>query len=200
PPGWLAELAATCRRHGTLLVADEIFTGFGRTGDLFVSSAEGATPDLLCCGKALGGGLPIAAVVAPRSLLAAWDRPGEALHTATFLGHPLACAAALATLETLEEEDLPARAARLGRRLEHRGDAWLERPGIRGLSGRGLLWSLELDSAGGAGRLARRALESGLLALASGPRLQLVPPLVITERQWSHVLDELDRLLSEPRT
>ena len=75
-------------------------------------------PDLLCCGKALGGGVPIAAVLGRRALLRSWEVPGEALHTSTFLGNPLACAAALAVLDILIEEDLPARAANLG---EHPG-------------------------------------------------------------------------------
>ena len=100
--------------HGALLIADEIFTGFGRTGRLFAVEHEGVRPDILCCGKALGGGLPIAAVIARRDLFRCWETPGEARHTATFLANPLACAAALAALDVLQEEDLAARAARLG--------------------------------------------------------------------------------------
>ncbi len=111
PTGWLSGLAALCRKHGALLIADEIFTGFGRTGRLFAVDPEGVRPDVLCCGKALGGGLPIAAVIARRDLFRCWETPGEALHTATFLANPLACAAALAVLDILQEEDLPARAA-----------------------------------------------------------------------------------------
>ncbi|HEX2162643.1 MAG TPA: aminotransferase class III-fold pyridoxal phosphate-dependent enzyme, partial [Thermoanaerobaculia bacterium] len=114
PPGWLPALAAACREHGTLLVADEVFTGFGRTGRLFAVQHEGVEPDLLVVGKALGGGLPIAAVVAAAETMAAWRGEGEALHTATFVAHPLACAAALAVLEVLEAESLPARAAARG--------------------------------------------------------------------------------------
>ena len=115
PAGWLAGLAEICRQHGTLLIADEIFTGFGRTGPLFAVEHEGVRPDILCCGKALGGGLPIAAVIARRELFRCWETPGEARHTATFLANPLACAAALAALDVLREEDLPARAVRLAR-------------------------------------------------------------------------------------
>src|ERR1700712_5279882 len=105
PTGWLAGLAEICRQHGTLLIADEIFTGFGRTGSLFAVEPEGVRPDILCCGKALGGGLPIAAVIARRDLFRCWETAGEARHTATFLANPLACAAALAVLDILQEED-----------------------------------------------------------------------------------------------
>lgn len=195
PAGWLAELAATCRAHGTLLVADEIFTGFGRTGSLFVTEAEGVLPDVLCCGKALGGGLPIAAVVAPRSILSVWDRPGEALHTATFLAHPLACVAALAALEVIESEGLAERARQLGRRLESHAASWIGRCGVVSVVGRGLLWTLGFDTVPNAKQLARRALDHGLLSLASGRRLQIVPPLVVTDAQWEFVLDTFDALL-----
>jgi 4-aminobutyrate aminotransferase-like enzyme len=190
PPGWLAELADVSRRHGVLLAVDEIFTGFGKTGALFVSDDEDIAPDLLCCGKALGGGLPIAAVVGRRELFAAWDRGGEALHTATFLAHPLACAAALATLDVLRDERLLARARRLGKRIAAR---LAEIGGLR-WRGRGCLWGVELEDAASAARAARRCRERGLLVLAGGERgavLQLVPPLVIAERQLDWALDVL---------
>ena len=75
PAGWLSGLAEICRKHGALLIADEIFTGFGRTGTLFAVEHEGVRPDILCCGKALGGGLPIAAVIARRDLFRCWETP-----------------------------------------------------------------------------------------------------------------------------
>ena len=117
PPAGSPRLAELCRaRTARCSIADEIFTGFGRTGALFAVEHEGVRPDLLCCGKALGGGLPIAAVVGrARAHRLLGDRPGEALHTATFLAHPLACAAALATLDVL--------AARGPRRRAPRGSA-----------------------------------------------------------------------------
>jgi 4-aminobutyrate aminotransferase/(S)-3-amino-2-methylpropionate transaminase len=87
PPGWLPELSSQCRRSGTLMVADEILTGGGRTGHWFAVNHEGVKPDLVCCGKALGGGLPIAAVIGRRAVMATWDAPGEARHTATFGGN-----------------------------------------------------------------------------------------------------------------
>ncbi len=199
PVGWLAEIARLCRRHRVLLIADEIFTGFGRTGRWFAVEEEGVRPDLVCCGKALGGGLPIAAVVGRRDLLAAWATGGEALHTATFLGHPLACAAALAVLEILEEERLPERAARLGAWVGERLVGWPQRfPRVRAVRGRGLLWGVELDSREAAGAWVEAALGRGVLLLAGGPEgrvAQLVPPLTITEEQLATALDLLEEAL-----
>lgn len=198
PPGWLQELERACRRQGALFAVDEIFTGFGKTGALFVSAAEKLRPDLLCCGKALGGGLPIAAVAGRREILAAWDRGGEALRTATFLAHPLACAAALATLDVLRDERLPRRAAKLGARF----GAGLQkiaagRSDLR-VRGRGLLWGVELDHGEDAGAAAAAARERGVLLLAGGERgavLQIAPPLTIHERQLEHVLAVLGDVL-----
>jgi len=105
PPGFLAALAGITREHGALLVVDEVFTGAGRTGGFLASTGEGVEPDLVCLGKALGGGLPLSACAGPASLMEAWPAsPGEALHTSTFLGHPLACAAGTAVLDRLGDD------------------------------------------------------------------------------------------------
>jgi 4-aminobutyrate aminotransferase-like enzyme len=199
PAGWLGALAAACRRHGVLLVADEIFTGFGRTGRWFAVDEEGVRPDLLICGKALGGGLPLAAVVGRRELMAAWDRRGEALHTSTFLASPLACAAALAALRTLLRERLlermPPLAAALGERLA----AWKrDFATVAAVRGRGLLWGVELKSARLARAWVRSCRERGVLLLAGGPQGnvgQLCPPFVITHFQLVAALDALEDAL-----
>jgi 4-aminobutyrate aminotransferase-like enzyme len=197
PPGWLAALADLCRSAGTVLITDEVFTGFGRTGALFVVEPEGVRPDLLCCGKALGGGMPIAAVIGRRDLLACWETPGEALHTATFLAHPLACAAALATLDVLEREALPERAARLGPAVGERLAGWRERfpRTVAAVRGRGLLWGVELTGRERAKRWTAEALNRGVLMLAGGPEgrvAQIVPPLIIAEEQLRVALDLLE--------
>lgn len=224
PPGWLAALAAACRRHGALLIADEVFTGFGRTGrwfacqhpavagdgggaeDAAAAGAEaeddaGIRPDLLVCGKALGGGLPIAAVVGSRRLLDAWESDGEARHTATFIANPLACAAALAVLDALHDEALPQRSAALETRVGDRLAGWPARfPQVVEVRGRGLLWGIELDDRGAAGRLVAAALARGLLLLAGGAEgrvAQVVPPLTITEAQLDSALDLLEGALAE---
>jgi 4-aminobutyrate aminotransferase-like enzyme len=200
PPGWLAEVARLCRDAGAILIADEIFTGFGRTGSLFAVDAEGVVPDLLCCGKALGGGLPIAAVLGRRELLAAWKTPGEALHTSTFLANPLACAAALAVLDILGRDRLPERAARLGATVARRLAAWPDRHALVACRGRGLLWGVELHTRRRARNVVAAARRRGLLLLAGGPGgqvLQLVPPLTISQMQLAHALDLLESALAE---
>jgi len=200
-PGWLTELGRLCRQHEVLLVVDEIFTGFGRTGRWFAVDHENVKPDLLCCGKSLGGGLPIAAVVGRRSLLAAWDQKGEALHTGTFVAHPVSCAAALATLRVMKSERLPRRAARLGHLIENRLQSWSQRyPTVAATRGRGLMWGVELHDSETAYRLTRALLAHGVIALAGGAEgrvLQLLPPLVISERQLSRALEILELSLEE---
>lgn len=198
PEGWLAGLAAACRRNGALLIADEIFTGFGRTGRLFAVEHVGVRPDLLCCGKALGGGVPIAAVLARRDLFRCWETPGEARHTATFLANPLACAAALATLDVLAEEELTLRAARLGDELGRRLAAWPGRyPAVAAVRGHGLLWGIELRTAEIAKRWMLGAWSRGVLVLAGGPEGrvgQIVPPLTVREEQLAAALEILEGL------
>ncbi len=199
PDGWLSALAALCRKHGALLIADEIFTGFGRTGSLFAVVQEKVRPDILCCGKALGGGLPIAAVIARRGLFRCWETPGEALHTATFLANPLACAAALAVLDVLQEEDLPARAVRLGGTLGRRLATWPGRfPAVEEIRGRGLLWGVQLRTAEIAKKWMLAAWSRGVLLLAGGPEgrvAQLVPPLTIREEQLEGAVGVLEGAL-----
>ena len=200
PPGWLAELATLARRHGALLVVDEILTGGGRTGPFFACAAEDVEPDLLCCGKALAGGLPFAAVLGRRELLDHWPADGEALHTATFLAHPLACAAALATLRVLDHPDFLTRAADLAAALAAASEELAALPSVREARGRGLLWGVELREetvrSGGAAAWTRRALGAGVLVLPAGERgevLELLPPAVLTPRQLAVAIAGLRR-------
>ncbi|HKI05939.1 MAG TPA: aspartate aminotransferase family protein [Thermoanaerobaculia bacterium] len=199
PAGWLAGLSDLCRRHRALSIADEVFTGFGRTGRLFAVEHEGVRPDILCCGKALGGGLPIAAVIARRQLFRCWETKGEARHTATFLANPLACAAALAVLDVLQEEDLPARAARLGEDLGERLATWPDRfPAIEEVRGRGLLWGVQLRTGEQAKKWMLEAWSRGVLLLAGGPEGrvgQIVPPLAVGEEQLEGAVGILEGVL-----
>jgi 4-aminobutyrate aminotransferase-like enzyme len=209
PPGWLPGLAGVVREAGALLVADEVLTGLGRTGAAFAVSREGVVPDVLLVGKALGGGLPIAAAVAPRPLFAVWDRGGEALHTATFLAHPLACAAALATLDVMDAERLPARAAAWEPRLRADLSALAgAHPPVVDVRGAGMLWGLEIGGAGGrpdaerARRVVDGCLARGVLLLAGAPRghvLELTPPLVLTDAEWAEASAALDAALAASR-
>ncbi len=118
PPAAFAErLAEACREFGSLLIADEVWTGLGRSGHWLFSRAQGVQADILCLGKGLGGGLPISACIGSRQVMAAWSRSEEVVHTSTFAGAPLACAAALETLTALEEQALVERSQKLGREL-----------------------------------------------------------------------------------
>jgi acetylornithine/succinyldiaminopimelate/putrescine aminotransferase len=201
PPGWLAELAAAARAAGALLVADEVFTGFGRTGARFAVEREGVRPDLLCCGKALGGGLPIAAAIGRREVMEAWRREGEALHTATFVAHPLACVAALATLELFDELPLLARARGLGETLGAAlaALAAAHPATVREVRGLGALWGLELADAARARRLVGECRARGVLLLAGGPEgrvVQMAPPLLLSDGQLAAALAALAEALA----
>lgn len=202
PPGWLAGLRQLCTETGALLILDEIFTGWGRTGTRFACEFEGVVPDILCVGKAMGGGLPLSACVASKPLMAAWgESTGEALHTSTFLGNPLACAAALAALDVLEEEHLTKRAAQIGAvfadGLRAVQAAFPEK--IVDVRGRGLMLGIELASPGIALPLVPAALSRGLIVLPAGDGrvLEFVPPLVIAEEQIEWCLQTLSSLLAQ---
>jgi len=201
PPGWLPGLRDLCTETDTLLILDEIFTGWGRTGQRFACQAEDVVPDILCVGKAMGGGLPLSACVASAGLMAVWgESMGEALHTSTFLGNPLACAGALAALDVLEEEDLPAQAVQRGAVLAsglHDLQAAFPEL-IREVRGRGLMLGLELHSPGHALPLVPSALREGLILLPAGDGrvLEFVPPLVITEAQIVWCLAAMRRLMT----
>ena len=207
PEGFLRQVAELARRHGALVIFDEIFTGLGRTGRFFAFQHEGVVPDLLCLGKALGGGFPLSACLGPREVMDAWpESRGEALHTSTFLGHPVACAAALAVLDELKGRNLVARSNLEGERLRRSLAEGLADHPVR-VWGRGLFLGLGPQEpsapANGMGfgvRLARKALNRGLLALPAGDHgevLQLAPPLVITREQLEHAAAELTALAAE---
>lgn len=150
PPGFFPELCALARQHGAVVVADEVFTGLGRCGRMFAGPALGLDADLICLGKALGGGFPLSACLGTADVFDAWpESAGEALHTSTFLGHPVACAASLAFLDLVESERLDRRAARMGERLVARLSEALEGVGQVGeVRGLGLLAGVEISGRG----------------------------------------------------
>ncbi len=201
PSGWLAGLRELCTATNTLLILDEIFTGWGRTGDWFACRHENIIPDILCVGKAMGGGLPISACVASAELMSVWgESTGEALHTSTFLGNPLACAAGLAALSVLEEERLPERAAEIGAVFAHGlRELQAEFPDkIADVRGRSLMLGIEMASPQIALSLVPAALRQGLILLPAGDGrvLEFVPPLTITEEQIAWCLETMRRLLA----
>jgi 4-aminobutyrate aminotransferase/(S)-3-amino-2-methylpropionate transaminase len=184
PAGFLGGLRALCDREGWLLIADEVYTGFGRTGRWFACEHESVVPDLLCAAKGLASGMPISVCIGRAEVMDAWPvSRGESLHTQTFLGHPPGCAAALASIAVIEEEKLVERAAETGAfalvRLRERLDG---RPGIREVRGRGLMIGVECDAPERALGGCAAALARGVIVLASGDDgrvVSLTPPLAI---------------------
>ena len=190
PKGFLSELGSLCKRTGALLVADEIFTGLGRCGALWRSFEEDMRPDLLCAGKALGGGLPVSACLGKPEVMAAWGDPRpEALHTATFFGHPLGCAAALAALDIIESEGLVDSSRSRGKELAAALRAEIgNRPEVVEIRGAGLMLGIELDRGERTLALVQSLLEKGYITVPSsnGARvLSLTPPLNISSELLS---------------
>lgn len=191
-PGYLEAIAEEARAAGALVVSDEIYTGLGRTGRFFAIEEREIAPDLVCLGKALGGGLPISACIGRAEAMEAWPPPdsGEAIYTQTFLGWPIGCAAALATLEIVEADRLPERAARIGGVMEELLG------GIEGvrLVGRGALRGLRFPFP--ADGVAADAVRAGVLVHTEGPdrrTLALVPPLAIAENDLRAALTVVAR-------
>lgn len=206
-PGLLTDLRSFTTERGMLLVVDEIFTGFGRTGAMFGFAHEGVVPDLVVLGKALGGGLPVSAVVGPRALLSAL---APLRQTSTFSANPVACAAGVAVLDTLIAQDLPARAAVAGDRLV-RAVLALDVPGVRlEAIGRGLMTGVRVagapadDRGAFTGAVVRRLRELGVIALrggADGAVVKWTPPLTITDAELDASVAALgDALDAEARS
>jgi 4-aminobutyrate aminotransferase-like enzyme len=189
PRGFLRALRALCDERGWLLIADEVYTGFGRTGRWFACDHENVIPDLLCVGKGIASGMPLSACLGRATLMDVWpESRGEALHTQTFLGHPVTCAAALASISVLEDERLVERSANLGaatlewlrKGLETAPKAAANVVEVRGI---GLMIGIE-GRDDSARRACRAALQGGVVVLPSGPRgevLSITPPLTISE-------------------
>ena len=180
PAGWLASLRELCDEHGILLVIDEVQSGIGRTGTMWACEHDGVVPDVITAGKGLASGLPLSAIIARDSIME-WA-PGK--HGSTFGGNPVACAAALATLDLVEDELMENAAAR-GEQLLAGLRALAERqPLISGVRGRGLMIGFDLPDHHTATALETACFERGLLGLTCGKRgFRFAPPLVITENQ-----------------
>ncbi len=196
PRGFLAALREICDAEGWLLIADEVYTGFGRTGRWFACEHEGVIPDLLCLAKGLASGMPISACLGRLEVMQAWPASqGEALHTQTFLGHPPGCAAALASLAVIEEEKLVERAAETGAHaLAQLGRLCAGRAGCTDVRGLGLLLAIECDTPARAARACEEALRRGVIVLPSGDAgrvLSITPPLSIEPELLELALERL---------
>jgi 4-aminobutyrate aminotransferase/(S)-3-amino-2-methylpropionate transaminase len=199
PPAFMPTLGQLAREFGALLIADEIWTGLGRSGKMLFSVTPECTPDLICLGKGLGGGLPISAVIGRGELMRAWQRDAEVVHTSTFAGSALACATSLCTLDVLSREHLPERAAELGARLLGTLSARLARFPQLTLRGSGFMIALDLGNAPGrASVLASRLLERGYITSTGGGRrevLVLTPPLTLGEGLLNGFVNAMDSCL-----
>ncbi|MCZ7638969.1 MAG: aminotransferase class III-fold pyridoxal phosphate-dependent enzyme [Verrucomicrobia bacterium] len=210
PPDFLSMVRRVSEACGALLVLDEIYTGFGRTGRWFACEHAGVVPDVICLGKALAGGFPLSACVGRAEVMdAAWpESTGEAIHTSTFLGHPVGCAMALAQIAEIRRLRLVPRSERLGRLL---------RRGLRGLGrewgglrlaarGLGLMAGLELCRRDGCPAteetlaVIKSLLQEGWLCLPEGEASNVIgftPPLTISERQLEAAVRAVGRAVAD---
>ncbi len=196
PPGYLREVREICREKGALLILDEVQTGIGRTGKMLALQHDGVTPDVLTLGKGLGGGYPIAAFLTTEEV-AKTTSPGD--HGGTYIGNPVACAAANAVLDVVCEEKLPERAAELGREVQARLRSFADdHPDLATeVRGRGLLIGLVLRDVEKAAALPGRALDRGILVnVTAGDVMRLFPALNIPEADLWPAIDTLLELVA----
>jgi 4-aminobutyrate aminotransferase len=198
PRAWLAGLRERCDEHGILLVFDEVQCGIGRTGRPFAAEAYGVRPDVVLFAKGIASGLPLGGIVAPRALMERWP---TGTHGSTFGGNPVACAAALATLDVLDETGGYRRAEQLGARIVERLRAELgHHPAVRDIRGIGLMVGVELADKATTDAVCAACLDRGVIVLSCGPDenvLRLVPPLTIADDEVDHGLDVLVAAISE---
>ena len=208
PPGFLPMLRRLCDEHHALLILDEIYTGFGRTGRWFACEHAGTVPDVICLGKALTGGFPLSACVGRAELMdAAWPpSSGEAIHTSTFLGHPVGCVMALAQIKEIKARKLVQRSAELGRLLLASLSTLAARPSSLAVAprGLGLLAGVEITLKDGspateaALRLVKGMLERGFILLPEGEHSNVIgftPPLIISPNNLKAAVNGLGELL-----
>jgi 4-aminobutyrate aminotransferase len=205
PPEYLPMLQELCKRHGILLVADEIQTGFGRTGKMFACEHWGIEPDILCAAKGIASGMPLGAMIA-REEISTWSR---STHGSTFGGNPVACAAALATIAVIEE-GLVANAADVGAYLKEKLTGLKAKyPVISDVRGLGLMIGVEFAKADGSDapdaqlrdRIMRTSFEKGLLLLSCGEStLRFCPPLIVKKDEADRALAIFDTAIGEAYT
>jgi 4-aminobutyrate aminotransferase-like enzyme len=207
PRDFLRLLRRICDEEKILLIADEIYTGFNRTGRLFACDHSDVVPDIICLGKALTSGFPLSACVGRAEVMDAWpESMGEALHTSTFLGNPLGCAMAIASLREHAKPETAEKVRAAGRRLRA-ALREISSPRIGDVRGVGLLVGLELVREDGspdpetAGRCVTSALQKGLLLLAGGRHgnvISLSPPFDVSGEDVDYLARSLAEILRTP--
>ncbi len=193
--GYLAKVRQVCTDRNILMIADEVQTGFCRTGRRFACDHEGVRPDVMTLGKALGGGVfPVSAIVADRELMAIFE-PNT--HGSTFGGNPLGAAVAIAALEVLEDEELDARAERLGKHFRDR-IAGVDCDRIRQVRGKGLLNAVVFDDDFEAWNVCLALRDAGILAKQThGNIIRFSPPLVISDAELDLAIDRIRTVLEQ---
>ena len=216
PPEFLKSLRTFCDQEKIVLIADEVFCGFGRAGSLFAIEKSGVVPDLLCMGKGMGNGFPISACIGTTRVMYSWGAStGDAIHTSTYLGNPLGCAVALAVIQEIEEKKLVERSKNLGDLF--RKELWKLKekyPVLGDIRGSGLMIGLEFTeshtySAKGnkivpatakARAFMAEALKRGIVLLPSAPGhnvISITPPFVISEKEILFCVKAFDKILSK---
>lgn len=194
---WLHKLRARCDEMGALLIFDEIQTCFGRTGKLFALETYGVTPDILCIAKGMGGGMPIGAFISSKEKMDALKENPKLGHITTFGGHPVSCAASLATLQTLIEDTSIIDNVAAKEILFREG---LKHPAVKEIRGIGLMLAIELGNADKCRKFVEMAYEKGLITfffLFTGTAIRLSPPLVITEEEIKTACQKMQEILDE---
>ena len=201
PLDYFRTLIDICHKHGVLFIADEVQSGFGRTGALFASERYGIEPDIIVTAKSIGGGLPLAAITGRAEIM---DAPGPGGLGGTFAGNPLACEAALAVLDMFEQQELNAHANALGDRFQKRAREWQKRwPLIGEVRGLGAMQAMELvqsadkrePAAAETKQITQYCYEHGVITISAGSYrnvIRLLMPLVITDSQMDEALDVLE--------
>jgi 4-aminobutyrate aminotransferase/(S)-3-amino-2-methylpropionate transaminase len=205
PAGYFKLIHEICRKHGILFIADEVQSGFARTGKWFASEHFGVEPDLITMAKSLGGGMPIAAVTGRAEVM---DAPGVGGLGGTYCGHPASCVAALAAIETIEKDGLLARSTALGKHFEQRASGWKKKwPLIGEVRGLGGMCAIELVRNTGTREpadsetkeIAHYCYKNGLIAITAGTFnnvIRILVPLVVTDAQFDEGLGVLEAALA----
>jgi acetylornithine/succinyldiaminopimelate/putrescine aminotransferase len=203
PDEWLPALRRRCTEVGALLILDEVQTGMARTGRMFACEHWGVVPDVLVLAKALGGGMPLGAFIGAPELMRTLSHDPPLAHVTTFGGHPVCCAAGLASLRVILDDDLPERARQTGERLRRElremGERW---GGVKDVRGLGMHIGLELETPELTAAFAREAFERGVIlgwTLHSSTVIRLVPPLNISFEELGSALYALDGALETAR-
>lgn len=199
PEGFLHELRAWCDEVGAILIFDEIYTAFWRTGKMFACDWEGIVPDLICLGKALSGGFPISVCVGRAKVMDAWpESGGEALHTSTFLGNPMGCAMALEALRCYRAQGMEGMVQHAADQLEGCLSQLAHLDVVKEVRGIGLMMGVEIDSGERVLDLTKAMLRAGVIVLPDGPKgdvLALTPPLGISGEEIDFSVELLRGLI-----